>query len=116
MKKKIIEILKEGWNEGQTDANIADAILRLFREKKIIMKPEVKAKQLINLFKAEQPMYLNEDEDDETETEKHDNHFGKRCALHCVDEIVRSHSSGNWKGLDWDNYWREVKKHIVKLK
>lgn len=73
-----------------------------------------KAKQLINRFKGEQPKYSNED-DDNFEEEKRELYFAKRCALHCVDEILESHSSGNWKGLTWDFYWKEVKQEIMDI-
>jgi hypothetical protein len=68
------------------------------------------AKELIKLFNGEQPIYYNPDNMDEAD--KCELYFAKRCAEHCVNEIIKSHSSGNWKGLAWDKYWDDVKYYI----
>ncbi len=51
------------------------------------MTPEEQAKELINKFKNEQPVYESED-DDEFEEQKRYMYFAKRCALICVDEKI----------------------------
>ena len=72
------------------------------------MKPKEKAKELVDKFipLAHKNFTMRND----GEIDK-----AKKCATICVDEIIDSHSSGNWKGIDWNMYWKNVKDEINNL-
>ena len=81
------------------------------------MKPEEKAKELVDSF-LNVTVYVDEDGNKETMKDYNSYDTAKQCALICVDEIIETLNLDLIRCMDnrqIDTYWIVVKEEIEKL-
>lgn len=81
------------------------------------MNQKEKAKQLVDKFINEQPVF-DEEDDTDFENNKRSLYFAKKCAIICIEEILQIVFENNfeteyyWHKTD---YWNSVRTEINKL-